>query len=654
MNLETNSLNEKYMLSDEHLKMLREGSGISEDAIASRGYRTVTDARELEHYGFSRDQRRVPGLLMPVHCTDGTNSLHSYRPDNPREIRSGKGKDYKHKILKYELPQGQGVRLDCPPACLSQLGNPQIPLWITEGQKKADALASRNQCVIALLDLWNFNGKNSFGGTTFLADWGYIALKDRDVRIVFDSDVMTKTQVRQALDRLKEHLERKGAHVGVVYLPKRKDGKNGVDDYLASGHSMDDLGALLEAPRPLPQAAAPTVELLDSAPPTIRRPLALNAAHGYAATWLFAKITKTEGRNRNDEIVRYEPPIVTNERRLFIVRDDGTIFGDGVGCKRLESLGIDIHLPEMPPDDKLWSAAGVKAYLGGKRPNPCEVFTRVSAVVNQFIDFDRSVAAQETMVDLIACYVLATWFLPAFSVIGYIWSNGDLGSGKTVLLHVVSELSYLGQLILAGGSYATLRDLADYGATLAFDDAENLADPRRTDPDKRTLLLAGNRRGSVVSLKEIGADKKWHTRYVNSFCARLFSATRLPDPILNSRAIVVPLVRTSDRAHANSSPLDFETWPCNRRELIDDLWALALSFLPEMPRYDRLVRERAELSGRCLEPWRSLLAVALFLQGKGLEGIFERMNRLSVEYQKERTELGGGDLTELVIRGLCH
>jgi hypothetical protein len=43
-------------------------------------------------------------------------------------------------------------------------------------------------------------------------------------------------------------------------------------------------------------------------------------------------------------------------------------------------------------------------------------------------------------------------------------------------------MAYLGQLILAGGSFASLRDLADYGATLAFDDAENISDPNRPTP----------------------------------------------------------------------------------------------------------------------------------------------------------------------------
>lgn len=645
---------DEQMLSIEHLQMLREGSSISDEVITARGYRTITDTRELEKLHFAPSQRRAPGLLLPVHCPDGSNSLYVYRPDNPREVRSGKGGNYSHKIIKYEMPEGVGVRLDCPLTCRVLLADPKIPLWITEGQKKADALASRKQCAVALLGVWNFKGKNPFGGTTLLADWDFIALNGREVRIVFDSDVMTKPQVRQALERLKEHLQRKGAHVGVVYLPKSETGKNGVDDYLALGHTIDGLLALLEAPRPLPQPAAPLVELLDNAPPTLRRPLALINGRAYAAIWPYVQVTQTEKLQKDGTIVRFDPPNVKNERRLFVIRDDGKIFGDGNGCEPMANLGLEVHLPEIPPDDKLWSLSGVKTYRAGKRPNPVDVFMKVGTIVDKFIDFDKSLAKQETMVEMVVCFIFATWFLDAFVVIGYLWSNGDSGAGKTNFLSMVVELAYLGMLILAGGSYASLRDLADYGATLGFDDAENLADPKNLDPDKRTLLLAGNRRGNVVPMKEIGPDKMWRTRYVNTFCPRLFSAIRLPDPVLNNRSIIVPLVRTADRTRGNAVLLDHETWPYNRRELLDDLWAMALCHLSEMPKYERQVRERASLSGRSLEPWRSLLAVALFLEDKGIDGLFQRMDKLSQDYQNERSDLDANSLTILVIQGLCH
>ncbi|MGH7965777.1 MAG: DUF3854 domain-containing protein, partial [Candidatus Binatia bacterium] len=156
--------------------------GISDAVIEARGYRTTDDGKELVPLGFASRQLRQSGLLLPLHATDGSQPFCVYRPDSPRMEKD-------KKIIKYEIPSGHGVRLDCPPTCRPKLADPSIPLWITEGQKKADSLASRGACVVALLGVWNFKGQNDFGGTTFLADWDYIALNGRDVRIVFDSDV---------------------------------------------------------------------------------------------------------------------------------------------------------------------------------------------------------------------------------------------------------------------------------------------------------------------------------------------------------------------------------------------------------------------------------------------------------------------------------
>ncbi len=657
-------------LSPAHLAMLRAESAIADDVILARGYRTVTNKDELLKLGFAAAQC-LPGLLLPLWPPDaasgpdgaprpgGGNGLYVLRPDAPRSFDQ-KDKPrlpdgtYPQRVLKYEFPKGEKMRLDCPPPCRPRLGNPAVPLWITEGQKKADALASQGFCALALLGVWNWRGRNDLGGLTALADWDAVALKGRDVRIVFDSDVTRRPAVQNALKRLTAFLKNRGARVTVIYLPHGEHGrKQGVDDFLAAGHTAADLEALVEAPRPQPQPAAATVELLDAEPGILKRPLMLLDDRAYAATWLHARITKTETVNRAGEIIRLDPPEVTTETRLFVVRDDSTIFGDG-GDAPLDALGAEVRLPEMPPYDKLWSHAGVMRYRSGARPEPADVFHRVTDIIDRFIDFNRSLAPQRVMAEMQACYVLASYFLDAFNVIGFMWPNGDRGCGKTQDLIVLAELGYLGAVILAGGSYASLRDLADYGALLAFDDAENLSNPKLTDPDKRALLLAGNRRGNTVTIKELAGDKTWRTRHVNTFCPRLFSATRLPDEILASRTIVVPLIRTTDRYRANADPLEYNLWPHDRRGLLDDLWALGLAHLAELPAYEAQANALAQLTGRNLEPWRAILAVALWLDDHGTEGLFERLDALSVAYQTERTDLEIGDLTVLVIRALCR
>jgi hypothetical protein len=653
-------------LSEYHLQILRNESAISPASIARRGYRTITRSEDLEPLGFAVPQRCVPGLLLPLWGTDGNKAGYVYRPDSPRVIeekKKGRLPDgtYPCRVIKYEFPKGASMRVDCPPTCRVSLGDPSVPLWVTEGQKKADALASKGLCAIALLGVWNFKGRNPFGGSTVLADFDYIAWHDmkgsgREVRIVFDSDVMTKLPVRQALDRLTRILQNKGARVTAVYLPKTEKGKQGVDDFFASGHTLEELETLVDAPRTLPRAAAMRIELLEEEPPTVRRPMQLVGGRGYAAIWPSTRETHTEKVLKSGEVIHLNEADVRYKRRLFLVREDGHILGDGVGGVDMtfREGGVEVQLDTPPPPNKLWSVRGVNAYRRGERPDPGGVFTHVADVIDRFIDFDLSIAPQRTMAELIGCYVLATWLLDAFHVVGFLWPNGMGGSGKTHLLTTVCEMAYLGQVVLSGASLATLRDLADSGACLAFDDAEGLADARSSDPDKRALLLAGNRKGNTMPVKEPAADKKWQTRYVNTFCPRLFSAIKLPDPVLASRAIIVPLVRSADRKRANANPLDHATWPHDHNRLQDDLWALALANLSKMASYESRAVVRSTLAGRALEPWRAILAVALWLDEKGVQGLFNRMDTLSRDYQRLRQEFETLDLTKLVVQALVE
>jgi putative DNA primase/helicase len=248
-------------LSPEHRRVLEHESAIASEVIAARGYRTVSNKEELRVLGFSQPQCRVPGLLIPIYPPGGTNAGCQFRPDSPRTNKQGR-------VIKYEIPSGSGIRIDCPPPCHSQLADPSTPLWVTEGVKKGDSLAAQGLCAVALMGVWGFKGKNALGGTTVLADLDYVAWKERLVRIVFDSDVMTKPQVQQALERLTEHLRRRDASVRHIYLPAGPNGeKVGVDDFLAAGHSTQELEALAREPEDVPNEPLPLVlEQLPDAP----------------------------------------------------------------------------------------------------------------------------------------------------------------------------------------------------------------------------------------------------------------------------------------------------------------------------------------------------------------------------------------------------
>ncbi len=233
-----------------HHRLALHRSGISDEVIASRGYtslmRTNTDRRPtdtLRTLGFAKglysDVQRFPGLLIPIWDALGQRTSAQYRPDKPRQDNG--------KARKYEAVVGRPSVLDVHPINRTKVTDPGVPLWITEGVKKGDALTTAGQCAISLAGVFNWRRQH---GT--LGDWEDVPLRGRQVYGCFDSDVRTNRNVARAMARLGAWLRSRGARVRYVIPPDlfaESNGKTGVNDYLGRGH---DLAKLLAESQPSP------------------------------------------------------------------------------------------------------------------------------------------------------------------------------------------------------------------------------------------------------------------------------------------------------------------------------------------------------------------------------------------------------------------
>lgn len=269
-------------LRPEHRRELEDGSGITAEHIDARGYTSVTNPRSLPDV-FTGPQRTLHGLLIPIRDATGAVASWQLKPDEPRtNPESGKP-------IKYETATGSRTCIDVPPAVLPLLRNAEVPLWITEGAKKVDSALSHGiPCIIGLLgvDAWSSQGMA-------LPDWKEIALRGRRVNIAYDSDVMTKTSVRGALERLSQYLDMQGADVRYVLMPDLPDGsKCGLDDWFVSGgtvlqleeaHTVDVLpGSVMDWEPPVP---------LD---PTTGPPFPVDALPGMIGQYVAAVAEETQ------------------------------------------------------------------------------------------------------------------------------------------------------------------------------------------------------------------------------------------------------------------------------------------------------------------------------------------------------------------------
>lgn len=113
-----------------------------------------------------------------------------------------------------------------------------VPIYITEGVKKAALLAQQGYAAVGILGVWNWKEskkiKNDDGveeeTSEPISDFKDIVWKKRKVYIVFDSDKYKNINVLFAEARLKEYLVELGADVGIMNLAYDPEAK-GIDDF---------------------------------------------------------------------------------------------------------------------------------------------------------------------------------------------------------------------------------------------------------------------------------------------------------------------------------------------------------------------------------------------------------------------------------------
>jgi hypothetical protein len=238
----------KLPLSRNDLENLR-ASGLQDETILANGLRTETDSKKLAKL-LNRDQTAwvcSGGLLFPYGNLAGEDTgFARIRPHCPRERRG--------EPIKYEHPKGEPPRAYFPRASLDMLTDGESAVFLTEGEKKALALAQTGLAAVALGGVWSWKKK---GAEELIDDLAAITWKGRVVFIVFDFDQQdtTRRNVDLAKRRLARALRQAGARevYSVDLPPGPKGAKQGVDDFLvARGEAGPDaFGELIEQAQPV-------------------------------------------------------------------------------------------------------------------------------------------------------------------------------------------------------------------------------------------------------------------------------------------------------------------------------------------------------------------------------------------------------------------
>lgn len=200
-------------------------SGLSAETLSNAGIKLFNDKSDIlkKWLGFiSINGNPILSIVIlmeiPYHDENGAIIKRVYRlyPETD-------DKKYLHPLgsapIPYIAPQVWAIK-----------NKVNKPIWITEGEKKAQKLIQHSKACIGLSGVYGFRaGKNEGTDTLLCKELETFSWKGRSVYLAFDRDVWINPQVRKALYELAFHLVARGA---LVYICAWKNGK-GIDDHLA-------------------------------------------------------------------------------------------------------------------------------------------------------------------------------------------------------------------------------------------------------------------------------------------------------------------------------------------------------------------------------------------------------------------------------------
>jgi len=193
-------------LHPQHLEDLRR-SNLSDETLVRHQIFSVRPADIPALLGFDPKAVSSAYLLGPPGFPDGFFRLKVFPSYS----------DHEGKLVKYLQPRASGVRLYVPVQDEQRLQDPNVPIWVCEGEKKSLCAAQLGLVAVAILgvDAWHPAGRREL-----LGEFDAIPLTDRVVELAIDGDIWTNLNVNRAARQFADALRLHRAHPRVVCFPE--------------------------------------------------------------------------------------------------------------------------------------------------------------------------------------------------------------------------------------------------------------------------------------------------------------------------------------------------------------------------------------------------------------------------------------------------
>ncbi|HXG82562.1 MAG TPA: DUF3854 domain-containing protein [Pyrinomonadaceae bacterium] len=569
----------------------------------------AADERAAEMLGRKRSAYTPWDSIAFPHYDIKTGEIVEFclKPDDPEtETKADGTKEPKYKYL---FPPGRGNILYYPPnAEAGLLKDISKPLVITEGKKQLIALtrvatndnlaaAGWHFLPVAINGVWGWRSKAADGGV--IPQFNDITWQFRAVYLLFDADVETNWKVRYARQQLAAELQRRGAVVHLVSLPKQSadESKKGIDDVLANFETNHGTNAaiakglelILTDAQLFPgelQAAIGGGKLILGAAAAERGKCRLTAktADGEAAAMdifnpadaarrdKFVKqisdavqLTSHEKREISAELINLAaaadsifsagPTEKTKTAQTEPVETSFRVLTDGRVVEQIRG-GFAVYNPETnehekldavedsdgttctPVSDALFSEGGL--YIADdltEYETEKELIADIEKYLLKYLDL------QPLFLKLTALYILFTYIFDKFLELSYINATGDMGSGKSRFGLAMALASRRGLALITPSAASVFRIVDKFQPTMFLDEFNS------ADSDDAAAIIqilnAGFQRTGKIPRQVATGDGNFKTELFDPFCPKIIGSLKKSNSnAFNSRCIEIEMEST--------------------------------------------------------------------------------------------------------------
>lgn len=254
------------------------------------------------------------------------------------------------------------------------------------------------------------------------------------------------------------------------------------------------------------------------------------------------------------------------------------------------------------PEKSRWEYPDIDAYGNdGQSLTFPEIYEVISKEFEYYVDYLDSRYYQ-----LLACFVIYTYFYPLFFNAPILQFWGEMRTGKTKNLSLLEAMCFNPVNSANISSASVFRLTEARRATILFDESEDLMTSERSR-DIRNMLLAGTGRSGETYRQEKSTDDSYKTMTFKVFSPKVIANIAGIDmPALLSRIIRISTVATKNKEKDNRCvELEDNKWQLIRNQL----YRLLLSRFGEVIDTRETVSSEV-ISGRTFYIWQGILTIA--------------------------------------------